>query len=83
MAHLRAAILYALPNFPQESISMLRLIADLYEIERDTSGSRRPKDCLQEKRKVSPFKGNGSALRAMNPPPRSALGKAIAYALKH
>ena len=84
VAHLRRKFWYALPNFPQESISMLRLIADLYDIERDIS-DRSPAERLiaRKERSIPILKQMETALRAMNPPPRSALGKAIAYAQKH
>jgi transposase len=84
IAHLRRKFWYALPNFPQESITMLRLIADLYDIERDISG-RSPAERLlaRKERSVPILKQMETTLKAMNPPPRSALGKSIAYAQKH
>jgi transposase len=84
MAHLRRKFWYALPNFPNESISVLRLIGDLYDIEREVSGLS-PADRLiaRKKRSTSILIQIQAAFRAMNPPPRSALGKAIAYGQKH
>jgi transposase len=84
MAHLRRKFWYSLPNFPNESIVVLRLIRDLYKIERKCD-DKPPETRLKIRREHSLpiLEQLKSSLILMNPPPRSALGMAIAYALKH
>ncbi len=83
-AHLRRKFWYCLANFPKESITVLRLIGKLYKIERHHKDSS-PENRLQARKMGSaPALAKLYAyLHSLNPPPESALGKAIAYAVNH
>lgn len=84
MAHCRRKFWYALPAFPDEAMTVIRIIADLYAVEADAKSlSPAKRLAMRKKRSVPILERLRSALSGMDPPPRSALGEAIKYTTKH
>lgn len=84
IAHLRRKFWYTLINFPLESITILRLIGDLYKIERRTAAVTADERLKVRRAESIPIMEKIYAtLGGYDPPPQSALGKAIAYAKNH
>jgi len=84
MAHCRRKFWYALPAFPDEAMTVIKIIAELYAVEKDArSLSPIKRLSLRKKRSVPILERLRQALNSMDPPPRSALGEAIKYTIKH
>jgi transposase len=84
MAHLRRKFWYCLANFPVESITVLRIIGRLYRIERLHRTSSVAERLSARTTLAIPILTELYVyLHSLNPPPQSALGKAIAYAVNH
>ena len=84
IAHLRRKFWYTLINFPLESITILRMIGDLYKIERRMENATIEERLHARKSESVPIMEKiYTTLDGLDPPPQSSLGKAIAYAKNH
>lgn len=86
MAHCRRYFWYALASFPDESIKIIRLIGKLYKIEAKAKQDKlgpAERLSLRQEHSTPILEQIKSAISAMDPPPRSALGEAVSYTLKH
>lgn len=84
IAHLRRKFWYTLINFPMESITILRMIGDLYKIERRMENATAAERLhVRKTDSVAIMEKIYATLDGLDPPPQSALGKAIAYAKNH
>ena len=84
LAHCRRKFWYALPTFPDEAMTVIKLIAELYVVETDAKSlSPAKRLSLRKKRSIPVLERLRRALDGMDPPPRSALGEAIKYTIKH
>lgn len=83
MAHARRKFIDAEPNYP-EATPVIERIGELFKIEREIKG-RPPDEILNERRTRSApiLKEIKNYLFKINPLPKSSLGKARDYMLKH
>jgi hypothetical protein len=84
LAHLRRKFWYCLPNFPLLAIKILRLIGEIYKIERRIKDQTPSEKLIVRQRETIPILENMKyEMTSMDHPPKSGLGQAIAYATKH
>jgi transposase len=86
LAHMRRYFWYALDAFPDEGLAALELVGELYDVEDEakTLGTDAAARLALRSAKSAPLMAKIHALvSGMDPPPRSALGKAKSYTLDH